>query len=73
MIPSKCPYCGHKEFDAEFVDIGVGFQQVTPAICENCGAQELHPFDLEKYDELPEETKKTGFFPSDYNYDRANI
>ena len=29
-----CEYCGVRKC-AEYVDIGIGFQQVTPAICPN--------------------------------------
>lgn len=33
----ECPYCDGP-LDAEFVDNGVGMQQVTPAECERCSA-----------------------------------
>jgi hypothetical protein len=38
-----CPFCGEVyEDNAEYVDAGVGYQQVTANVCENpeCGAQE---------------------------------
>jgi hypothetical protein len=41
-----CPYCGDP-CDAQFVDIGVGMQQVSPYQCE-CGAVEAGPFDSRK-------------------------
>jgi hypothetical protein len=31
-----CPECGCFAVWAEFVDVGVGFQQVTPEECSNC-------------------------------------
>lgn len=34
----NCPYCNTDSLDAEFVDIGVGRQQVTPYECSVCGA-----------------------------------
>ena len=40
----SCPYC-HQPCDADFVDIGVGFQQCGPYHCENCGASEIGPYD----------------------------
>lgn len=40
----KCPYCG-TECEAEYCDIGVGMQQVTPFVCHNCHAVEIGPYD----------------------------
>ena len=34
-----CPFCGGMTYFEE-VDIGVGFQQVAPAECPSCGAQQ---------------------------------
>ena len=39
----RCPWCGSANVDAEFVDIGVGFQQVTPYRCGDCDALQLGP------------------------------
>lgn len=40
QIKERCPKCG-AEMDAEFVDIGIGFQQMTEARCvEDCDANE---------------------------------
>lgn len=39
-----CPWCGSKSVDAEFVDIGVGYQQVTPYQCEDCWATQINPY-----------------------------
>lgn len=39
----KCPWCGSANVDAEFVDIGVGLQQVTPYRCWDCDALQLGP------------------------------
>ena len=53
----KCPYCG-EECEAEWVDIGVGMQQVSPYICTFCHAVEAGPFD----DELERADQKTGWY-----------
>lgn len=39
-----CPYCD-TVCRADFVDIGVGFQQCGPYHCERCGASEIGPYD----------------------------
>lgn len=42
-----CPQCGEK-CEADFVDIGVGEQQISPYYCPNCGwAQDSPKFDNE--------------------------
>lgn len=43
-----CPYCGGP-VEAEYVDVGVGYQQVTPHTCEGCHAVEIDPFDERTY------------------------
>jgi hypothetical protein len=61
---TKCPYCGAL-CDAEFVDIGVGEQQVSPHHCHSCGATEIGPFDRPERP-LTDEEKRTGFYePTD--------
>lgn len=40
----RCPYC-HALCCADFVDIGVGYQQCGPYHCERCGASEIGAFD----------------------------
>ena len=52
-----CPYCGVACY-ANFVDIGIGMQQVSPYQCE-CGAVEAGPFDDNLYDADP----NTGWYP----------
>lgn len=43
--PSEmCPYCGTVCY-AEFVNIGVGMQQVTPYRCDFCGAVQIGAYD----------------------------
>lgn len=43
--PSElCPYCG-TPCEAEFVNVGVGMQQVRPYHCDFCGATEIRPYD----------------------------
>jgi hypothetical protein len=50
-----CPFCGETWQDtAEYVDIGVGYQQVTANYCENpeCGAQQagMYEYDPKDFD-----------------------
>lgn len=40
----RCPYCGAM-CCADFVDVGVGYQQCGPYHCEACGASEIGAFD----------------------------
>lgn len=45
-----CPYCGSM-CSAEFVDVGVGMQQVSPYACPECHAEEAGPYsDLTRSD-----------------------
>ena len=55
----KCPYCG-TICRADFVDIGIGFQQCGPYHCENCMASEIGPYDEERT--LTETEQKTGWY-----------
>ena len=43
MNGPPCLWCGEKT-DAEFVDVGVGYAQVTGGKCWNCGAYEMGPY-----------------------------
>jgi hypothetical protein len=40
-----CPYCGCEDCEAEFCDIGVGYQQIGPHHCINCGAFSIGAYD----------------------------
>lgn len=55
----RCPYC-NALCVADFVDIGIGFQQCGPYHCERCGASEIHPNDDQ--DQLTENEKKIGWY-----------
>ncbi len=57
----ECPYC-KSEMYCEFVDIGVGYQQVTPYSCYECFAQEISNYQLGKPgDKVPDaEESKFG-------------
>lgn len=55
----NCPYCA-LPCRADFVDIGVGFQQCGPFHCEQCGASEIGPYDEPR--ELTEREKETGWY-----------
>jgi len=43
MKSPDCRWCSG-ETDAEFVDVGVGMVQVTGAICWDCNAYEMGPY-----------------------------
>lgn len=55
----RCPYCGAM-CCADFVDIGVGFQQCGPYHCEACKASEIGPNDAPR--ELSEREEATGWY-----------
>lgn len=38
----ECPYC-HKQMEADWVDVGVGFVQCGPYHCYSCGASVIGP------------------------------
>lgn len=52
----RCPYCGAL-CCADFVDIGVGYQQCGPFHCERCGASEIGPHDDPRPRSTEEEDK----------------
>jgi len=54
-----CPYCS-AECHADFVDIGVGYDQCGPYHCEACGASEIGPYDEPR--ELGPDEKRTGWY-----------
>lgn len=54
-----CPYCG-AVCDADFVDIGVGYQQCGPYRCLECEASEIGPYDEER--ELTPRERETGWY-----------
>jgi hypothetical protein len=55
----RCPYCGSR-CEADFVDIGVGYQQCGPYHCIQCGASEIGPNDKER--PLTELERKAGWY-----------
>lgn len=56
-----CPFC-KTDCLADFVDIGVGYQQCGPYHCDQCGASEIGPYDNER--ELSEQEKAVGWYAS---------
>lgn len=60
-MKGECPYCGHIGY-AEFVDIGVGLEQVTPYHCHHCGADEINPW-YDKPENWKGDMKLTGWYP----------
>lgn len=58
-----CPWCGSSDLEAEFVDIGVGAQQVTPYHCCACGADEMNPYDDNA--RATDEERKRGWWSPD--------
>lgn len=57
-----CPYC-KTLCQADFVDIGIGFQQCGPYHCEQCGASEIGPYDKER--KLSDAEKACGWYGPD--------
>ena len=55
-----CPYCG-KDCSAEFVDIGIGMQQVGPYRCFDCNATEACAYDSDEA--LKSVDLSTGWYP----------
>jgi hypothetical protein len=46
-----CPFCGEVWTDtAEYVDIGVGYQQVTANYCQGCDASQAGMYDYDPKD-----------------------
>jgi len=54
-----CPYCGAKDCEADWVDVGVGHVQCGPFVCMNCGASSIGPHDENHRDE---DEERTGWF-----------
>lgn len=59
----KCAWC-EGPADAEYVDIGVGQQQVTPAQCRDCGAQQMR-YDDDSAQATPEENRRRWWMGPD--------
>ena len=62
-----CPYCGDKECEADFCDVGVGLVQCGPYNCLSCGAIEIGAFDNKL--ELSDEEKSTGWYKPGRKYE----
>lgn len=58
----NCPYCS-AVCRADFVDIGVGFQQCGPYHCTDCGASEIGPYDEPR--DLSADEQTTGWYGPD--------
>ena len=58
----RCPYCS-TICRADFVDIGVGFQQCGPFHCERCRASEIGPYDDPR--DLTERETRLGWYAPD--------
>jgi hypothetical protein len=56
-----CPYCQFP-CSADYVDIGVGWQQCGPFHCERCFASEIGGFDKVDWDSLEEQERRTGWY-----------
>jgi hypothetical protein len=57
----RCPYC-NAICCADFVDIGVGFEQCGPYHCESCGASEIGAHDRYDYDAMTQRERATGWY-----------
>ena len=67
----KCPYCGHV-CEADFVDVGIGYQQCGPYHCDNCRASEIGPHDAPR--ELTAREKETHWYgPESVPSEHANM
>lgn len=67
----RCPYCS-TICRADFVDIGVGFQQCGPFHCEECGASEIGIFDEPR--PLTAREEDTGWYaPGEAPGSSANV
>ena len=61
----RCPYCGFA-CAADYVDIGVGYEQCGPYHCIECGAIEIGPYDEEV--ELCDIEKETWWYAPNRPY-----
>jgi protein-arginine kinase activator protein McsA len=66
----QCPYCHSNDVNAEFVDVEVGWQQVTPYECGNCGAGQMNPY--HKDENASAEEKRIGWFRPPPDWCRHN-
>lgn len=65
-MASICPWCKQDcAGTAEYVDIGVGSQQVSAHTCDNCFSAEIGPFDEGPY--AVEEWEEGWTFPDQYD------
>lgn len=60
----KCAWC-EGDADAEYVDIGVGQQQVDPGRCRDCGAVQMGGYGEDKADAIPEENRRRWWMGED--------
>jgi hypothetical protein len=58
----RCGWCGSENLSCEYVDIGVGRQQVTPYECISCGAVEVSPDHFTNPDEIDDEDRRRGWY-----------
>jgi len=55
VYKETCPHCGYKDCEANFVDIGVGFTQCGPFLCDECGSYQTRDGSWNKAkDPIPE-------------------
>lgn len=67
----RCPYC-RSLCCADFVDVGVGYQQCGPFHCERCGASQIGPYDKERA--LTDIEDETGWYaPNTQPGSSANV
>lgn len=57
----RCPYC-NALCCADFVDIGVGYQQCGPYHCEACGSSEIGAFDSYDENDMTPQERSTGWY-----------
>ena len=61
----RCPYCG-SVCEADWVDVGVEYEQCGPFHCIDCGAIQIGPYDKEV--ELLDEEKRTHWYAPNRPY-----
>ena len=67
----QCPYC-KANCDADFVDVGIGYQQCGPYHCDNCEASEIGPCDEER-ELTPDEERTWWYAPGSKPGSSANV
>jgi hypothetical protein len=63
-LTERCGWCGSTDVEAEYVDNGVGYQQVSPHVCSTCHAVEISPYNE---DPITPEEKTRNYHTGEYS------